>query len=176
MVIWRVAPNKSALQHNKFLVLTHLGQPVAVWTGSTNLTQGGIFGHLNVGHQITDATVAAKFLNYWDRLAVQANATADLRIWTEEQNAFDLTSPPGPGMTTVFSPRATDSALLDWYAMIFDGARSSTHITGAFGIDRVFREKLVVDRDIVRTVLLDKEPAAGAEVPLLDPDVRVVLG
>lgn len=176
VVIWRVAPNKSALQHNKFLVLTHLGQPVAVWTGSTNLTQGGIFGHLNLGHQITDATVAAKFLNYWDRLAVQANATADLRIWTEEQNAFDLTSPPGPGMTTVFSPRATDSALLDWYAMIFDGARSSTHITGAFGIDRVFREKLVVDRDIVRTVLLDKEPAAGAEVPLLDPDVRVSWG
>jgi hypothetical protein len=176
VVIWRVAPNKSALQHNKFLVLTHLGRPVAVWTGSTNLTQGGIFGHLNVGHQITDAAVAAKFLNYWDRLAVPANATADLRIWTEEQNAFDLTSPPGPGMTTVFSPRATDSALLDWYATIFDDATSSAHISGAFGIDRAFRDKLGVDRDIVRTVLLDKEPAAGAEVPLLDPDVRVSWG
>lgn len=175
-VIWRVAPNKSALQHNKFLVLTHLGQPVAVWTGSTNLTQGGVFGHLNVGHRITGHTVAGEFLDYWDALADQTNATADLRTWTEGQNAIALASAPKPGITTVFSPRATDSALLDWYATIFDGARSSAHITGAFGIDRVFRDKLGVDRDVIRTVLLDKEPAAGQEVPLIDPDVRVSWG
>jgi phosphatidylserine/phosphatidylglycerophosphate/cardiolipin synthase-like enzyme len=175
-VIWRVAPNKSALQHNKFLVLTHLGQPVAVWTGSTNLTQGGVFGHLNVGHLITDQTVAGQFLDYWDTLADQTNATAVLRTWTESQNAIDLASPPGPGMTAVFSPRATDSVLLDWYATIFDAATSSAHLTGAFGIDRVFRDKLGVDRDLVRTVLLDKEPAEGQEVPMVDPDVRVSWG
>jgi phosphatidylserine/phosphatidylglycerophosphate/cardiolipin synthase-like enzyme len=176
VVIWRVAPNKSALQHNKFLVLTHLGQPVAVWTGSTNLTQGGVFGHLNVGHLITDQTVAGRFLAYWDTLADQTNTTAELRTWTGGQNAIDLASPPGPGMTAVFSPRATDSVLLDWYATIFDSAMSSAHITGAFGIDRVFRDKLGVDRDLVRTVLLDKEPAEGQEVPLLDPDVRLSWG
>ena len=53
-VVWRTAANRSALQHNKFLVLTNNDQPVAVWTGSTNLTQGAIFGHLNVGHLIHD--------------------------------------------------------------------------------------------------------------------------
>ena len=33
-VVWRTAANRSALQHNKFLVLTNNDQPVAVWTGS----------------------------------------------------------------------------------------------------------------------------------------------
>ena len=43
-VVWRTAANRSALQHNKFLVLTNNDQPVAVWTGSTNLTQAPFSG------------------------------------------------------------------------------------------------------------------------------------
>ena len=39
---------KSAIQHNKFFVLLHDQAPVAVWTGSTNLTTSGIFGQVNV--------------------------------------------------------------------------------------------------------------------------------
>jgi hypothetical protein len=37
------------LRHNKFIVLLKDDQPVAVWTGSTNISDGGIFGHSNVG-------------------------------------------------------------------------------------------------------------------------------
>lgn len=176
VVTWRVAANKSALQHNKFLVLTHQDQPIAVWTGSTNLTQGGIFGHLNVGHSFGDPGVAGRFLEYWHVLADQAVTTADLRLWTETQNPVDLTAPPAPGTITVMSPRATSSTLLDWYASIFDGASSSAHITGAFGIHRVFREALAVDRDRVRTVLLDREPASDEKIPLDDQNVRVSWG
>lgn len=40
----------SYISHNKFVVLFEDGQPSQVWTGSTNLTAGGIFGHSNVGH------------------------------------------------------------------------------------------------------------------------------
>ena len=83
VVRWRTAPNKAALQHNKFLVLSHQNQPVAVWTGSTNLTQGGVFGHLNVGHLISDPTTAGRFLRYWDQLVDQTNTTTVLRTWTE---------------------------------------------------------------------------------------------
>lgn len=175
-VIWRIAPNKSALQHNKFLVLTHNGSPVAVWTGSTNLTQGGIFGHLNVGHLIGDTAIAQRFLDYWQQLFDQTKATADVRVWSEGNNPLNLAAPPAQGMTTVFSPRNTQSTLLDWYAGIFDGASSSAHITGAFGIHRVFRDKLAVDEDVVRTVLLDREPDFDQDIPRVDPDVRVVWG
>jgi phosphatidylserine/phosphatidylglycerophosphate/cardiolipin synthase-like enzyme len=175
-VVWRTAPNKSALQHNKFLVLTHLDAPVAVWTGSTNLTQGAIFGHLNVGHIIGDSTVAGQFLDYWAQLADQANATTTLRGWVEGHNSVDLTAQPAKGMTTILSPRTTTSTLLDWYATIFDGCQSSAHITGAFGINKVFREKLAVDRDVVRTVLLDQKPRANAPIDTDDDDVRMSWG
>ncbi len=38
------------LMHNKFFVLTRKEKPLAVWTGSTNVTESGIFGHMNCGH------------------------------------------------------------------------------------------------------------------------------
>lgn len=175
VVTWRTAPAKSALQHNKFLVLTHEGQPVAVWTGSTNITQGGVFGHLNVGHLIHDPAVAAQLLDYWTALADQANTTAAMHDWTGNHNPVDLTIAPPPGMTTVLSPRATTS-LLDWYADTFGSAASSAHITGAFGLNKVFLDRLATDRDIVRTVLLDKRPPANAPIPHSDADVRTSWG
>lgn len=173
-VVWRTAGNKSALQHNKFLVLTHDGAPVAVWTGSTNLTQGAVFGHLNVGHLVSDPDVAARFLAYWDQLADQGNTTAAMRVWSEGSNPVDTAAPPPDGLTAVFSPRSTRSPLLSWYADAVDAAASSAHITGAFGLNKVFRDRLGVDRDVVRTVLLDQEPAPA--IPTVDPDVRVSWG
>jgi PLD-like domain len=173
VVTWRTAANKSALQHNKFLVLTRHGEPVAVWTGSTNVTQGAVFGHLNVGHLVGDPAVARRFLDYWAQLADQDVTTAKLRLWTEATNAVDLAA---PGLSAVFSPRATTSALLDRYADGMDGATSSAHITGAFGLNKVFRQRLGVDRDVVRTVLLDQKPEPGQEIPAVDHDVRVSWG
>lgn len=176
VIVWRTARNKSALQHNKFLVLTHQGEPVAVWTGSTNLTQGAIFGHLNVGHLITDAAVASRFVAYWEQLADQGRATAQVREWTTATNPVDQAVPAADGLTGVFSPRETHSTLLEWYGDLFDSATSSAHITGAFGLHRAFRDRLADDRDVVRTVLLDQRPKRGQEISLVDPDVRLSWG
>ena len=64
-------PQKSrdGIRHNKFIVLIHQGTPIAVWTGSTNISAGGIFGHSNVGHAIWDQGIAQRYLEYWTRLA-----------------------------------------------------------------------------------------------------------
>ncbi len=176
LVTWRTAPNKGALQHNKFLVLTHEGRPVAVWTGSMNLTQGGVFGHLNVGHLISDPRVAAQFLAYWTELEDQDNTTPKVRAWTETSNHLDLTAHPKDQLTAVFSPRHTKSSLLQWYADIFDSATSSSHITGAFGLNRAFLDRLAVERDVVRNVLLDKPPDPRHPIPMEDHDVRISWG
>ncbi|WP_088288522.1 phospholipase D-like domain-containing protein [Kineosporia sp. A_224] len=176
VVTWRTAPLRSALQHNKFLVLTHHGQPVSVWTGSTNLTPGALFGHLNVSHLVHDPAVAAQFVDYWALLADQASTTAVARQWTETQNPVDPALPPPDGVTAVLSPRGTKSPLLDWYARTFDAATDSAHITGAFGLHKVFRDVLARDRDVVRTVLLDKRPPRDTPVPATDPDVRTSWG
>jgi phosphatidylserine/phosphatidylglycerophosphate/cardiolipin synthase-like enzyme len=99
-----------------------------------------------------------------------------MRTWTETHNEVDLTQDPDDGMTTILSPRATKSTLLSWYAGQFDKAVESAHITGAFGINKVFRDKLAVDRDVVRTVMLDQPPDPGQGIPRNDPDVRIVWG
>jgi hypothetical protein len=60
---------RTGIRHNNFIVLIHREKPVAVWTGSTNISAGGIFGHPNVGHAIWNADIAQRYLDYWERLA-----------------------------------------------------------------------------------------------------------
>ena len=50
------------------MVLLHNGEPVEVWTGSTNFTDGGIFGHSNCGHIVRKKDVAATYFKYWEEL------------------------------------------------------------------------------------------------------------
>jgi hypothetical protein len=63
------------IRHNKFIVLLKDTVPIAVWTGSTNITAGGIFGHSNVGHIVWDTAIATSYLGYWARLAQNLTPT-----------------------------------------------------------------------------------------------------
>ena len=56
------------LMHNKFLVLTEHSKPKALLFGSTNLTENGIFGHANCTHVVENAKIAAKYLEYFNKL------------------------------------------------------------------------------------------------------------
>ena len=60
---------KSAIAHNKFMVRVAAAGPTEVWTGSTNLSLGGVSGQTNVGHWVRDAATATMFQRYWDLLA-----------------------------------------------------------------------------------------------------------
>ena len=94
---------RGSIMHNKFLVLLRDGEPEAVWTGSTNISENGLFGQLNAGHQVEDATVARAFRDYWDQLRANP-APKDLKTWV----AANSPPPPVPapaGTTTVMSPR-----------------------------------------------------------------------
>ncbi len=175
LVTWREAPVRSALHHHKFLVLSHHGVPEAVWTGSTNLTLGGVYGHSNVGHVVRDRAVAARFAAEWDRLEA-GMPSAELRVAHAGDPVPARTVPVPGGVGTVFSPLSGDS-LLDWYASVFDSAVSSAHITGAFGLNAVFRDKLRVDRSpVTRTVLLEKVPPPQQAIPRTDDHVRISTG
>jgi hypothetical protein len=93
-------------------VASHEGAPIAVWTGSTNITEGGIFGHSNVGHAITDPTIAAAYLDYWTQLST-GPTTATLPPWVASHPAVP-TAPPAVGIGQLFSPRKGFTDLLDW--------------------------------------------------------------
>jgi phosphatidylserine/phosphatidylglycerophosphate/cardiolipin synthase-like enzyme len=99
------------ISHNKFIVLSNgKGQPISVWTGSTNFTDGAIYGQSNVGHVISDATVAKQYFD-WHQ-AVWKNPSlpgADSR-----KLVMSLTQPPattGAGSHLVLSPRKSTEAI-----------------------------------------------------------------
>jgi phosphatidylserine/phosphatidylglycerophosphate/cardiolipin synthase-like enzyme len=151
------------IAHNKFIVLCDRDQggtltPTSVWTGSTNFSIGGIFGHSNVGHEVRDPGVAGSFLGYWSELS--GDPLVDpLRDWVSANSPFVKASPPGDGMRTLFSPRhGTDP--LGWYATAFGGAGLVANITPAFGLTTPFEQGLAgvsAGSPALHYVLLDKK-------------------
>jgi phosphatidylserine/phosphatidylglycerophosphate/cardiolipin synthase-like enzyme len=141
------------IAHNKFIVFSDGGAPVSVWTGSTNLSEGGIFGHSNVGHAVRDAQVAQAYLGYWAQLSTNP-MIGDLRDWVSANSPFTTDLPAG--IHTLFSPRH-GLAPLGWYANEFGTGSVSTHITEPFGMSTLFETSLEASTgDALRYVLLDK--------------------
>lgn len=145
--------NPGFIAHNKFIVLLENGKPIQVWTGSTNFTEGGIFGQSNVGHIIRDPKVAATYLDYWTRLSKDPEA-APLR----EANTTATPSPkdqvPAGSITPIFSPR-TDLGALEWYARRLGAAQDSGHLTLAFGISSTLGPPLLKKSAVSRYLILE---------------------
>jgi phosphatidylserine/phosphatidylglycerophosphate/cardiolipin synthase-like enzyme len=169
------------LSHNKFLVLSRGDAPVAVWTGSTNISENGLFGQLNVGHQVEDEVVATAFLDYWKELAEDPES-ADLRVWAGE-NSPPVDFPPPGGTRTLMSPRR-GLAVLDYYATLAGSADRALFMTFAFGMDERFRRVYELDDRILRVALMEKEgngPALQEGREFIDglrdrPNVVVAVG
>jgi phosphatidylserine/phosphatidylglycerophosphate/cardiolipin synthase-like enzyme len=141
----------SNIQHNKFIVLLKDDKPVAVWTGSTNLTAGGIYGQSNLGHAVYDPQIAQAYLDYWEVLARDpakrpgrgTDAGQSMTEWVAAQR-HDPVGLPEPGSSMViFSPRPT-TGVLEWYAERFAQARQSVHFTTAFTVaDQILARSIV---------------------------------
>jgi hypothetical protein len=144
--------SRSAISHNKFMVLLHNEEPVEVWTGSTNFTDGGIFGHSNCGHIVRNKNVAAAYLKYWEELQKDPEMR-DIRPWNDE--IFPISDGlPAMGVGTAFSPRS-NLDLLRWYARLMDKANTAVFFTAAFGVNDLFEEVLEHPKPYLRYVLLE---------------------
>lgn len=137
----------SAIAHNKFLVLSHGGAPAAVWTGSTNLTTGGVHGQSNVGHLVRDASTSTAYHAYFKLLAGDpggrsSDTSAARRTKNAAFKAQVAALSPAPadragvaaGITPVFSPRPDLGPLHTYAQLIGAGATSLACATFAFGI------------------------------------------
>jgi phosphatidylserine/phosphatidylglycerophosphate/cardiolipin synthase-like enzyme len=162
-----------AIQHNKFMVLLKgkTSKPREVWTGSTNISPGGIHGQTNVGHWIRNGAVAQAFAQYWSLLASDPGAAPgdddatvrqknkDLRAAVEALGPVPTTHQQIPsGTTPIFSPRVGNEVLA-MYAEMVDKAASLSCITLAFGINNLFKELLEDNtvRSCLAFFLLEKE-------------------
>lgn len=168
--------NPKDIMHNKFMVLLRgtPKKPKEVWTGSTNVSFGGIHGHTNVGHWLRNEAAAAKFEEYWDLLqADPGGKEKDDKKEQEEklaalQKQVEAISPQvGPeglaklpkGVTPQFSPMSKLSSL-ELYAEMLKKAKHFGCVTFPFGINKamskVFLEK--IENSPLVFMLFDEQP------------------
>lgn len=156
---------RSGIRHNKFIVLIRKDKPVAVWTGSTNISAGGIFGHSNVGHAIWNPDIAQRYLDYWERLAEpditrKPLVEANLKVEPTPESP----EPPADRILTLYSPRDNKDTLetLHWYADLMGSAKRIVCMTFAFNLDDVFTEVLTRADATLRYAVFDKHLKGGA--------------
>jgi phosphatidylserine/phosphatidylglycerophosphate/cardiolipin synthase-like enzyme len=161
----------SYISHNKFIVKTEHGHPIGVWTGSTNFSEGGIFGHSNVGHVVREDTVAGAYLQYWNLLAGDPEL-APLKREVEALSPLPAGDSP-QGTTVLFSPRGSLTAL-HWYAARAKAAREGLFMTFAFGINDVFKDVYRTARAPFRLALLEAKTRPMKPGPERDAEEREI--
>lgn len=154
------------------------GKPVSVWTGSTNISAGGIFGHSNVGHVVHDPEIAAQFLAYWERL--QHNLTPTKLREPNARSSPAPSLPLQPGTHPLFSPREVKETpqaekTLQWYAKLADSAQQLVCFTAAFDIAPEFLAVFNKQNDVLRYIVKD-DPLKKTEDIGTDGDVIFAAG
>lgn len=155
----------SAIMHNKYLVLLRKDvagalKPIAVWTGGTNWTEGGIYGQLNVGHAVYDAAVAERYEAGFQVLAQDLSIDA-----TQAKNDVITPTPLNRaalqhGTTPLFSPQ-NGLGMIDLYADICRTAKVLM-VSAPFALHETIRAVLQSPTDgAMRFMLADKEGSYG---------------
>ncbi|MBG9390608.1 phospholipase D-like domain-containing protein [Caenimonas aquaedulcis] len=127
----------SYISHNKFIVKLEHDEPVEVWTGGTNFSENGIFGHSNVAHVVQDKDIAGAYLAYWTALHKDPEMAA-IKDKAETESP-SITGKPPKGTSVIFSPR-TNLEMLDWYADLAANAKDGLFMTFAFGMNDRFKD------------------------------------
>ncbi len=162
----------STIKHNKFLVLCHHDQPVAIWTGSTNWTEAGFYGHANVGHACWDTSAAAGFLSlyldYFTELESDPSG-AELKPWAVGHTPIpeQADQSPDTGVHCLFSPR-TDESALDWYADLIRHATGGTFIAAPFGLSGSIKKVFADHADLLRYALVDQLTTRTVDLQVRD--------
>ncbi len=175
-LVKHVRDNGVSQAHNKFfIILDEDDTPLRVWTGSTNISAKGIFGHCNTGHMVTDKTIAAKYYTYW-QLVYQNLARKEYQQAVEsmedggDKRAADIPN----GISVFFSPRKTD-AMLQTYADLVESATGMVCCIYPFNIDQCFQTVFQKDKDYLRYILLDERRAYNS-FKTDDKDVEITAG
>ena len=160
--------------HNKFMVLCDKkGNALKVWTGSTNISEKGIFGQCNTGHIVNDKSIADKYLQYWK--ALSGNPKKDTLstevISIQNDVAHDQIK---NGITVFFSPRQSLN-MLQQYADLIQDATEMVCCIYPFNVDKRFQTVFQMDKPYIRYILLDQRSKYNTFVTN-DKDVEVTAG
>jgi phosphatidylserine/phosphatidylglycerophosphate/cardiolipin synthase-like enzyme len=149
---------RTAIPHNKFIVKLSGQTPIQVWTGSTNFTDTGFLGQTNVGHLVTDTTLAKTYFDYWTELSsdpVHGEAlTSAITLTPNPPNVINKSS-----TVAFYSPRTAEN-MLDWYAQRIADASSMVMMTIPFNVADNILAGLNKPSDALRLVVLEDVPSA----------------
>jgi len=150
---WRT---KAKIPHNKFMVrCSKTDTPIELWTGSTNISEKGIFGQCNTGHALKDRSIAGRYLDFWKKLKtdpVRADLVTEVMRLQADVAADDLAN---DAITAFFSPRSSLS-MLSAYAELVHDAREMACGMFPFNVDKVFQDAFNAPKDFPRYVIVDK--------------------
>ncbi|MCY7422139.1 MAG: phospholipase D-like domain-containing protein [Chitinophagaceae bacterium] len=144
----------SAISHNKFMVKLDKNKPIAVWTGGTNFSDGGIFGHSNVAHVVEQPATAALYLQYWEQLKKDPDNKTFPTIVEGITSIPPLNLPKGTSV--LFSPR-TNLDALKYYGDLAMSAKDALFMTFAFGMNTTFKDVYRNSTAPFRLALLEKK-------------------
>jgi phosphatidylserine/phosphatidylglycerophosphate/cardiolipin synthase-like enzyme len=165
----RQANPQKAISHNKFVVLLKDNTPKAIWTGSTNWTDGGIYGQLNVGHAIYDPAVAKIYENYFQQLHKDADAQP-LKKFLQTLTVVPANVPSGPCIVPIFSPQP-DKGMLDLYTSICTQAQCLMVCAPFKLAPEILSSFEKVTKGKLNFLLVDKTGSLGSA-----QEVRVIAG
>jgi hypothetical protein len=173
----RKKPNQP---HNKFMVFCPGGKPKQVWTGSTNITVPGIFGHCNTGHWVKNASLAKQYKQYWDGVkddpdmsdqgVVSEGIQADVDLRTLEDGTYVFFSPRDKKNTKNKIPQQLQN-----YADLIDSAKELVCMIFPFNFDDVFKKVYAQDKDYLRLLIFEKM-ASAKKATSNDRDLKVTAG
>jgi phosphatidylserine/phosphatidylglycerophosphate/cardiolipin synthase-like enzyme len=150
------------ISHNKFMVRTDInGNAQAVWTGSTNFTDSGIYGQANVGHIVANAKLAQTYFN-WHQEIWKAS---DSSVTSSRKIAMQLTIVPAGQLnstTLVLSPRANIEAVKECARRVTE-AKRMVCFTAPFALHDELENALVKAPAQVFG-LLNKDSVVGKEL------------
>ncbi len=149
---------RAPIAHHKFMILLQHGEPVAVLTGSTNFSAGGVFGQSNVVHVADHKAIAQAYLRCWNLIA----ANTDYRALRTALMALNpaVEGFPRRGTSCVFSPQPT-LATLNWYAQLATTTDGGVFMTFPFGMGAPFKEAFRKGKAPLRYALMDKLLPSG---------------
>ena len=103
--------NGLAISHNKYMVRSDAaGTALAVWTGSTNFTDAGVYAQTNVGHAIAAPEPAGTYLKWHAEVWADPSKSASLSR-TATHALTQVPAKPYTGTNPILSPRTTIEAI-----------------------------------------------------------------
>lgn len=150
---WRT---KAKIPHNKFLV--HClpdGSPDQVWTGSTNISEKGVFGQCNTGHIVKNNEVASQYKKFWNLLKDDPTRIPLVAGVMQLQKDLEVNQLPSNSITPFFSPRKT-LKMLDIYSTLVKEANELACGIFPFNVDQRFQDAFNEPKDFPRYVIVDR--------------------